>query len=134
MHFAFSSRRFGIISQLSIAPAQPPLDLPIDFLGFATKFEKVGYLSSVEKRDPLANSTGLEVYPNLSSDFLNLTLFGNAIEAGTVVVYNSIGEMFFLSNPVAASSTINVSNWDNGLYIISYTIGEKTYRTKFVKN
>lgn len=74
------------------------------------------------------NSGVLRVYPNPTSDYLNVDLpNGNLLN---VKVYNLLGEVMFSAK---SSSSIAVTEWSNGMYIVELNLGNQgVYRQKIL--
>lgn len=86
--------------------------------------------SSINK---ISNNNALSLYPNPVTDKLYLTANENeAIQQ--IIIYNVIGKQVLNSEMNANTKTINVSNLDNGIYIVKM-ISKKgeAYSQSFVK-
>jgi hypothetical protein len=74
------------------------------------------------------------LYPNPTNSILNIEI-KNELSNGTVEVYDMLGKQIFkltiTSNNV---SKIDVSNWNNGLYLVKISSDESIETKRFVKN
>jgi hypothetical protein len=78
--------------------------------------------------------SNLNLYPNPTNSILNIEI-KNELSNGTVEVYDMLGKQIFkltiTSNNV---SKIDVSNWNNGLYLVKISSDESIETKRFVKN
>ena len=71
------------------------------------------------------------MYPNPAAQVLNLSSAGS-IE--TVTVHNLLGQEVMKVTPNANATTVNVSQLQNGIYVINAVIEGKVATQKFIKN
>ena len=71
------------------------------------------------------------MYPNPATQVLNLSSAGS-IE--TVTVHNLLGQEVMKVTPNANATTVNVSQLQNGIYVINAVIEGKVATQKFIKN
>ena len=57
----------------------------------------------------------IQLYPNPANSFLSFSEYG----VREVNIYDLNGRLFFKNEPVQ-DQTISVSNWNNGIYIITF--------------
>ncbi len=73
----------------------------------------------------------ISVYPNPATQ--NITINKNGITISTIEIYNLTGQKMLKENSLQNNS-INVSNWNSGVYILNVTTKRgKTYQTSFIK-
>lgn len=87
------------------------------------------------------NSTSnniVNLYPNPSSDQLNIDLNLNERLSGQVNITNLLGESVYnsIQEPAANIKTIqiNIKDWQAGMYFVNLIQGSKTSTLKFIKN
>ena len=74
----------------------------------------------------LQQNLSFNVYPNPTTDFINIPKNANSIE-----IFNSIGQ---LENKFEyVNSRINIKDLFAGIYVINYTLDEHMYTGRFVK-
>ena len=76
--------------------------------------------------------TGVKMYPNPASNNVTIELPNGAPHQ--VLVYNSFGQKMNEEVSSQASTTINLANFANGVYIIEVIQGTKSFRQKIIKN
>ncbi len=88
------------------------------------------YIDDVEEEN--INESSLEVYPNISSSFINLKLNYNPINAKTELI-NTLGVTLFSQNINSTISTLSIENLPQGLYFLKYTDKQNIFYRKVVK-
>ena len=81
----------------------------------------------------LSINNNFEISPNPSNSILNINLsqdFNNA----TITVYDVLGKKVHSSILNNLSSSINVTNWNLGIYLVRINTGTKSFTKRFVKN
>jgi WD40 repeat protein len=94
--------------------------------GITTRKLDFNKIVSVNDHENLSNTNIIQISPNPSSDFINISYFNNrvhptAIRNNEIKIYNSIGEFIFsvaLQNP--ESQQIDISGLPPGLYFVRY--------------
>ena len=71
------------------------------------------------------------VYPNPATDKIRLSVTG--AEEGEVYIYSSTGQLMFEGREMDLSESINVSNFEKGLYIIKIIAGGELHTSKLIK-
>ena len=75
----------------------------------------------------------IDVFPNPATNTLTIHLSSSPSKDESLIITNILGEETYhqpISNP---KSTIDISNWSNGVYIYQLTDSNETVRGKFVK-
>jgi endonuclease I len=72
----------------------------------------------------------LNVYPNPASEFITIESPENKISNTRITIFNSTGQVV-LEQYVNSSVKINISEWQDGLYILSFIQGDKNIVRKF---
>ena len=88
-------------------------------------------------RDVKQGTGKLTVYPNPVQDKLNLSFTDKTSERVQIDVFSIVGKMVYsqaLSAQQAENHSINVSGWQNGMYLIRINNGIETVSNKFIKN
>ncbi len=86
-------------------------------------------LSYAQNEVPSAEPFAFSIYPNPADDILNI----RSEFPGNIELFNSIGELMYQNVNVEFSSRIDVSDFENGIYIIRITSTEGVSRRKLVK-
>lgn len=90
-----------------------------------------GTLTSVEDNELI--DLNLAVYPNPTTDYLNVDL-SSLNEEFNLRIFNISGqEIFGISENAKNLATIDVSSLDNGVYIIQISTEKEVYKSRFVK-
>lgn len=76
------------------------------------------------------NEIVLNVFPNPTSDILNISLGNSAFDA--INIYNQAGMLVYSCASQSGVATISVEKWQPGLYFIE-AIGKQVFRGRFVK-
>lgn len=89
-------------------------------------------LSIVTGVNETKNVGGVSIFPNPSNGLVNLTVakYANA----KVQVLNSVGKVVYNENISSAENKIDLTNFTNGLYIVTVTSPEFTYTEKITLN
>lgn len=74
------------------------------------------YLNTIGMEAFIETEFQLEFYPNPCNSTLNIDL----VDAGTIVIYNALGEKLLEFTGMKGTQTIPVSEWSSGVYYISY--------------
>jgi hypothetical protein len=61
------------------------------------------------------SADGINVYPNPTEGKFSLSI----TEDATMIIYNSIGEMLFAQEVKAGTTTVDLQNYANGIYLVS---------------
>ncbi len=72
----------------------------------------------------------VSIYPNPTTDYVNINCNQNII-IDEISIYNTLGEKMFSNN--TNEKTVNVSNFDQGIYIVIFKIENIKYVTKIIK-
>lgn len=78
----------------------------------------------------LPETKAINVYPNPSQDFINIQM-PLTTENTEVAIYSTFGEKLLNSS---TTSSINISNFPNGIYFLIVRQNNEIWTTKFVKN
>ena len=73
----------------------------------------------------------ISIYPNPTTGVLKLDFSDN--EIFTVKVYDLLGKVIIERSEVTLSETIDITQYANGVYIISIQSGDKIFTTKIIK-
>ncbi len=76
----------------------------------------------------------ISLYPNPTSDMLNIVVPDNYELSGNVVIYNAVGQQVY-SSTIANTTlySVNVSGFNSGVYFIKITKDNQTKTLQFVK-
>lgn len=75
---------------------------------------------------------GFQIYPNPSTNRLNISLANNTLD-GHVEVYDVLGKRVHKQELNALDTSINVSRWNSGVYLVKVTQNSTTQTKRFVK-
>ena len=90
-------------------------------------------LSVITKRTKANESIGLVVFPNPATNQLNLVFDKNS--TGTITINDALGKEVYsynINNP-SSELPIDISNFTNGIYYVSYKSKEVSIHRKFIK-
>ena len=73
----------------------------------------------------------LKIYPNPVQDQLNIEVFG--AEDMQVYIYNTTGQLLYYGEELDNSESIDVSNFEKGLYIVKVISDGEIHTTKLIK-
>ena len=92
----------------------------------------------MSSNDILSNKLELNIYPNPTSQSINISISENNFNEYRWVIYNELGSIVNQSRSIKNSGIINekinVSNLKSGVYFISFISGEKVLTKEFIKN
>ena len=74
-------------------------------------------------------STEIRIYPNPVSEVLNI----NSENVEQIIIYNSLGQVIENINYVENQTEINVSTWENGIYLIKMTTTQGVITETIIK-
>ena len=76
----------------------------------------------------------INLYPNPTSDFININASNLLDLKGSIDIYNNLGQKVATKTVNSSSDLkVNVSNLSNGVYFINLNSGELTKKMKFIK-
>jgi hypothetical protein len=90
-------------------------------------------LSVITKRNGKQNQNGLVVFPNPANHQLNLTF--EISTKGYIIITDALGKVVFsytINNPIL-ELPIDIANFNNGIYYLSYRNKEVSIHKKFIK-
>ncbi|MDG5492120.1 T9SS type A sorting domain-containing protein [Psychroserpens sp. SPM9] len=73
-----------------------------------------------------------EISPNPATSKLNIKL-AQTLNNANVVVYNVLGKKVYAKSLSAMTSSIDVSNWNSGVYLVRVSTDKQTLTKRFVK-
>lgn len=74
-------------------------------------------------------SKTINAFPNPTTDLIHIT----TPESGTLKVYSQQGKLLYSKNVNKTTSTLDVSNFSNGIYIVKFETINQIKQTRFVK-
>lgn len=75
----------------------------------------------------------IDIYPNPASDNINLNWWLKGIDNAQLIIYNLLGQPVMQQQLSSYQSTIDVSDFISGLYIITIYNGSEKLESKFLK-
>ena len=92
----------------------------------------------LSSNDILSEQLELNIYPNPTSQSINISISKNNLNEYRWVIYNELGSIVNQSRTIKTSGIVNekidVSNLKSGVYFISFIFGEKVLTKEFIKN
>lgn len=88
--------------------------------------------STALSTEEFANTNTFEISPNPATSRLNIKL-SNALDNANVTVYDVLGKKIYSKNLDTISSSIDVSRWNTGVYLVRISTNTKTLTKRFVK-
>ena len=82
-----------------------------------------------EENNPTNN---LRVYPNPATSMLIVEMENNAIKSYNIEVYNSFGSKVYSVKAVNNNTSINVSGWKSGIYVVKIISGSRSFNRKVI--
>lgn len=76
--------------------------------------------------------TNFKVYPNPGTETFNIKLLDNLTTA-TLEVYDILGNLIYFNNLKKSNSSIDISHWSNGMYIVKVSNEDFIQTKKFIK-
>ena len=74
----------------------------------------------------------LKIFPNPTSDFLNISLQNESLVDSKIEINNILGELIYSKNIKTENSKINVENFSKGIYILSVEKNGTILKSKFI--
>ena len=109
----------------TVPSGQKPEDM--ELIGFLI-FSETGEIINADKIElPISTTIATEIsnntklYPNPTKGILNI----EGIEGSTVEIFNNLGQLVVSKTNTSNLETIDMSNFDNGTYIVRITTGDK---------
>ena len=127
----FDSEQYILLNiaiQQSIDPGFTQSPLIIDYVRI--------YQESMVSTDHIESSADQHYYPNPVVDELNITIENNTDEIVSVKIYNLHGQLIKTYDKQISNQTLslnNLSSLSSGVYILNYTMDNKKYSLRFVK-
>jgi hypothetical protein len=85
--------------------------------------------------DKVKRSDNLKLYPNPSTDVVNIDLSAYQNQQVTIQVNNTVGQTIFnekITNP-GLNKVINTNDWSEGMYIVNIFTPEVSNIGRFIK-
>jgi len=80
----------------------------------------------------LNTPNGFEISPNPATSKMNVKL-AEAFDNANITVYNVLGKKVYSKSITAMTSTIDVSKWNTGVYLVRISSDKQTITKRFVK-
>ena len=77
-------------------------------------------------------AANLRVYPNPASSRLIVEMENNTMKSYNIEVYNSFGSKVYSVEAMNKNTSINVSRWNSGIYIVKVLSGNNNYNSKVI--
>jgi hypothetical protein len=108
----------------------------LDSLGTAELFESDFF--EFEKCDTISlsnKSENLRIYPNPSNDMINID-FKDDVDQIRIIVHDLMGKSIFNEDTIntdGSTISLNIREWNNGVYLLAIQTKDGVYTRKFVK-
>jgi hypothetical protein len=80
------------------------------------------------------NSNTISVFPNPSSDIVNIGFNSNHDKASTLMIFDFSGNLIYKTRELNKSNTINTSQWSKGIYTIQVNSNNQSINKKLIIN
>jgi len=99
-----------------------------DFNGISTEVSVISVIRNVNEKAVLS------IYPNPASDIVQLTVEGENLEKGKLIIYNNLGDTYYESQDFLQTDVnINIATWQKGIYLVQVKSPEKIITKKLIK-
>ena len=92
-------------------------------------FKIYGYVTSTIGLDRFAGKTGISLFPNPASGYVNVKGEENI---KTIELFNQLGQLVYSNNPDNISATIDLGSIPAGLYIVTVHTGNGVSNSKLI--
>lgn len=101
--------------------------------GFITRFDLVNLYNNTNKID---KSNNIHIFPNPTTDKININIEENNLKEGQITVYNLLGQIVQSINNQNLQNdfSIDVSHLKQGVYFLVIETNSQYYSQKFIKN
>lgn len=135
-----SNQEQGLI-KIKINPMDVELCVPEDPIMVGSNLQKsavkvinscapTGY-SSIQK---LVDDPAMEVYPVPTQDVLNVIITNESFNTQNISCYASDGKLVYDEDTNSKNASINVKDWQEGMYFVIVTGNDKQFIKKFIVN
>ena len=77
-------------------------------------------------------AANLRVYPNPASSRLIVEMENNTMKSYNIEVYNSFGSKVYSVEAMNKNTSINVSGWNSGIYVVNLLSGSRSFNRKVI--
>ncbi|GAB4157210.1 MAG: hypothetical protein Tsb0033_08770 [Winogradskyella sp.] len=120
----------GVFTVRILSSSSPTWDLP-DIIAATIQVDNITASSSLSIADLESNSTEFTISPNPSKNKLNVFLPLN--EDMNIEVFDILGKRVYKGILTQMSSSVNVSNWKSGVYLVRVYNDKISQTKRFVK-
>ena len=100
----------------------------------AVKTEQECHSTLYSSIEQIVNDVSMEVYPNPSSSILNVNINNDSFRTENISCYSADGKLVFSEDTKSKNATINVKDWQEGMYFVIVTGKDKQFIKKFIVN
>jgi hypothetical protein len=119
------------VSQFRILSAVVIDNFRGDVIASTMQVDNITASATLGRRD-FDNRTTFSIYPNPSRSKLNITI-PNFADNAKVEVYNILGARVYKSELNKLNTSIDVSKWNSGVYLVRVSSDKETLTKRFVK-
>jgi hypothetical protein len=119
------------VSQFRILSAVVIDNFRGDVIASTMQVDNITASTTLSRKD-FDNKTTFSIYPNPSRSKLNITL-PNFADNAKVEVYNILGARVYVSEINKLNTSIDVSKWNSGVYLVRVSSDKETLTKRFVK-
>lgn len=88
------------------------------------------YSSIVSVNMPTEGAAGISLFPNPARDYITIEL---PKEDGQLKLFNALGQLIYQQSGISLQERLPVDYLENGLYFLSWKLGDLFYQKSFVK-
>ncbi|WP_299334422.1 T9SS type A sorting domain-containing protein [uncultured Psychroserpens sp.] len=119
------------VNTMRIMSAQSPTWANPDVFTATIDLDNITASTTLDVND-LEVEDSFEISPNPATSKLNIKLV-NSLNNANIVVYNVLGKKVYSKTLSAMTSSIDVSQWNSGVYLVRLSTDNQTITKRFVK-
>jgi hypothetical protein len=100
------------------------------FTDVLSYFEALMTTDTEEIENPSGNPIHVACYPNPAKNFIHISTENSL---GQIEVFNQAGQRIYLDSSRSASCQLNISEWDNGMYLVKISNDSGSVTNKIIK-
>jgi hypothetical protein len=108
--------------------------LYVGMKGAAIYKTKTSLSSTIKTKDAISKVMDFNLYPNPTTDELNIQIADNQDNVSNVLIYSIEGKLLQQSEFYGNSTSLNVQQLPQGIYLLQLKNGAKTTTKRFIKN
>jgi hypothetical protein len=125
------SDALAAVNTMRILSSNSPTWLNADQIISTINLDNITAATTLSTQD-LNKQSSFEISPNPASSKLNINLTQN-FDNATVTVYDVLGKKVYNNSIKRLNSSIDVSRWNSGVYLVRISTNNQTFTKRFVK-